>query len=212
MTEPPSAPASTDAATQPLMFCLDGKPAPADLGPALLRLLELPEQARSRLEELLLPNLQPLSEDQLDNRIGRLCRRQDLPADVVGPGIKAVVFVFQQAAVFDVGSDELRQDLTALGAGQDLVDVLLGLYDKAFDELRAAIATATIAAHGKVLAGVEWRIDTLGSSNRGRRLNMPVALVTFHYQDGDQTDRITLQMLPQAVQGLRELCDQLLSG
>ncbi|MFO0552585.1 MAG: hypothetical protein U0271_29615 [Polyangiaceae bacterium] len=60
------------------------------------------------------------------------------------------------------------------------------------------------------MTGIEWRIDTVGSSSRGRQLDVPVALVTFEYRTGDKQDRFTLQMLPDAVQGLRSICDHLL--
>lgn len=202
---------SVDPAAQPLLHSLDGKPAPAELGASLRRLLELPESLRGKLDEILLPNLEPLPEDQLEARIARLCRRHDLVPEQVGPGVKAAVFLFRQAAMFDVGADELEQDLRAVGAGPALCGLLVPPYRQVFPELRREIAMATIAAHGKVLTNVEWRMDTLGSSNRGRKLNIPVALVTLHYQDGQQANHVTLQMMPDAVAGLREVCDLLLN-
>lgn len=212
MTEPATTKtAGANPANQPLLHCLDGKPAPAEFGPALRRLLELPAELRAQLDELLLPNLEAMPEDQLDNRIARLCRRLELTPEQVGPGIKASVFLFRQAAVFNVQPDELRQDLLALGSGEPLVEALLPVFEKVLPELRREIAMTTIAAHGKVLTNVEWRMDTVGSSSRGRGINIPVALVTLHFQDGAKTEHVTLQMMPDAVGGLRDVCNHLLN-
>lgn len=199
-----------DAATQPMLFCLDGARAPAELGPSLAQLLALPPLLRERLAEVLLPNLEPLPEDQLDSRIARLCRRHDLNPDVAGPALKATVLLFRQAAMHALDSSQLAQDLAALGGSEELGELLVPLYEQARPDLRREAARATIAAHGKVLAGVEWRVDTLGSSSRGRQLNLPVAMLTFHYLDGERTDRITLQLLPDMVASLREICDLLI--
>ncbi|MBW2524030.1 MAG: hypothetical protein JRI23_07640 [Deltaproteobacteria bacterium] len=202
---------AVDPATQPLLHCLDGKPAPADLGPSLGKLLALPDGLSSKLDEILRPCLEAMPEDQLDARIARLCRRQDLQPDQIGPGLKAAVFLFRRAAVFDVAAEDMEQDIRAVGGGQQLVELLRPLYEQVFPELRREIALATIAAHGKVLTNVEWRMDTLGSSSRGRKINIPVALVTLHYQDGAKADHITLQLMPDAVAGLRQVCDHLLN-
>lgn len=212
MTESARNPApSVDPATQPAVHSLDGQPAPAEMGPSLRRLSELPPALHDKLGELLLPSLEAMPEDQLESRIARLCRRHDLRPEQVGPGIKAAVLLFRQAAVFDVGTELLEQDLHTLGAGQTMVDLLVPLYQEAFPQLRREIAMATIASHGKVLTNVEWRMDTIGSSNRGRKLNIPVALVTMYFQDGTTSDRVTLQMMPDAVGGLRQVCDYLLN-
>lgn len=201
-----------DPANQPLLHALDGEPAPAELGPALRRLLELPEPLRDKIGDLLLPNLEAMPEDQLDSRIARLCRRIELDPEQVGPGVKAAVFLFRQAAVFNVDEGDLEQDLAALGgAGGALGQMLLPVYAEVVHELRREIALTTIAAHGKVLTNVEWRMDTIGSSSRGRHLNIPVALVTLHFQDGTKSDRITLQMMPDAVGGLQQVCEHLLN-
>lgn len=201
---------ASDETPGPLLFSLNGKPAPNDLGAALATLAKLPDALAARLEELLLPLLGDLPEDQRENRIARACRRNDIDPDVVGPGLSAAAFLFRKGAAFDVDGAAFGQDLRALGCDALTAGLLQPLYDQARGPLRMEFAQAALAAHGKVLAGIEWRIDNMASSSRGRGLNLPIALVTFHYQDGNQTDRITLQMLPEMVGSLRGLCDELL--
>ncbi len=193
---------------QPLLFSLDGNPAPEELGAALSGLRQLP--ASVNLKELLLPNLESMPPDKLDGRIARICRRIELDPEVVGPAIKSVVFLFRSAASFNVPANQLAQDLTALGAAS-VADVVTPLYEEALPELRGELVRAAIAGHGHVLAAIDWRIDTLGSSMHGRGLSVPVAMLTFHYQDGDRGERITLQMLPEMVASLRQVCDDLLN-
>jgi COMM domain len=201
----------TDPAMQPLLHALDGEVAPAELSPALRSLLEIPAQTLAELGELILPNLEPMPEDQLDSRIARLCRRRELDPATIGPGIKATVFLFRQAAVFNVEAEQLAEDLATVGGSELLAELLIPLYREVFPELRREIAMAAIAAHGNVLTNVEWRMDTVGSTSRGRHLNIPVALVTMHFRNGTSSDSITLQMMPDAVGALRVVCDHLLN-
>lgn len=188
--------------------CLDGSSAPPELGEALRRLNELPPAARAARAELLLQLLEPLPDDQLDARIGRLCRRLELPPEVAGPGFKAARVVLRAAAAMNMDREALAADLAALGSAG--ADDLLDVYDQAFANLRGEVIQATIAAHGRVLIGLEWRVDTLGASNRGRKLNVPVALMTFHLQHGTHTEHVTMQLVPQMVEQLRDVCNRLL--
>lgn len=194
-----------------LLFSLNGKPAPEGMSESIVGVERLPAAARTGFGELLFPNLEPLPEDQLDNRIARLCRRNDLDVEVAGSAIKAVAFLFRSAAAFAIDPDALASDIRAMGGSPSLVELLLPLYEQAVPNLRREIAQAAIAMHGAVLVGIEWRIDTLGASSRGRKLNVPVALMTFQYQESGEVRTKTFQMLPDMVGSLREVCDELLA-
>lgn len=187
------------------LACLDGSPAPPELTDALRRLGEIDREQRG---DLLAQILEPLADDQLDGRIGRLCRRLDLSPENAAPGLKAGRFVIRTAAAMCLDREALAADLTLLDAGH-LTD-LLDVYERALPALRAEIVQASIVAHGRVLMGVEWRVDTLGASNRGRKLNVPVAMMTFHCQNGTQTEHVTMQLVPEMVAQLRDVCERLL--
>ena len=68
--------------------------------------------------------------------------------------------------------------------------------------MRQEVLQGTLADHGKLLLGVDWRLDSVQASNRGSKMRVPVALLTLRFREGEQTQRITLQVLPET---LREL-------
>ena len=68
-----------------------------------------------------------------------------------------------------------------------------------------------LGEHGNVFGGVSWRVDTIGSTNHCKALGVPVAMVTLHYREGNDTKRLTLQMVPDMVGELREACDAMLT-
>ena len=195
----------------PALRSLDGKAAPADLAGALSALMRLPEPARRGFADLLLPNLDSIPEDQLDARIVRLCRRAGLDPEELAPPIKASRFLLRQAAAGNVPRQGLADDLAALSIHDAPAAILLGAYEHAFPALRREILVQALRAHGNVLAGVEWRVDTIGSSSQGRDLGVPVALLTLHYHDRQQAGSITIQLLPDMVNQIREVCNELLT-
>ncbi len=195
---------------QPLLYSLDGAPAPEELAPSLLKLMELPEPIRQSFEQLLLPCLGQAPDEKVDEVITQLCRGNELEVDVAGTAIKSSRFFLRSAAALNVSPGQLGEDLGALNCPAELISSLTKIYEAALNDLRLEIAQSTIVAHGNVLTGVEWRVDTLGASNRGRGINVPVAMITLHFRNGEETQRLTLQALPDAVNTLRDVCENLL--
>ena len=197
----------------PKLHSLDGADAPAELGPALRQLAELSHDEQTKFHEILNQILEQIPEDQLDNRIVRFCRRAELDAKKMVAPLKAVRFLFMVAGVNNVEPALLRDDLAALCPEVPLLgDVLMPSYQSALPKMREALVTASLHAHGRVLTGMEWRLDTMGSSSRGRDLNFPVALLTLHYQDRQEPGSFTIQLLPSMVQELSSICKTLLGS
>ena len=195
---------------QPLLHCLDGAPAPPELAPSLMKMMEVAEPIREAFDQLVMPTLGQASDERVDEVITQLCQQNELDVDVAGTAMKASRFIVRQAAALNVTPAELSEDLTSIGCDGQVVNMLAKIYEAALNDLRLEIAQSTIVAHGNVLTGVEWRVDTLGASNRGRGINIPVAMITLHFRNGDETKRLTLQALPDAVSSLREVCENLL--
>ena len=195
---------------QPLLHSLDGAPAPVELAPSLLKLMDLAEPVRQSFDQLVIPVLGQAPDTEVDEAITQLCRNNELEVEVAGTAIKATRFFLRQAAALNVTPGQLGEDLAALNGPAEMIGTLTKIYELAVNDLRMEIAQSTIVAHGNVLTGVEWRVDTLAASNRGRGINIPVAMITLHFRDGDETKRITLQALPDAVSTLREVCENLL--
>lgn len=194
----------------PLLHTLDGAPAPDELAPSLMKVMDLEESLRQSFEKLVLPVLGQAPDDQVDTAITQLCKNNNLEIDSAGTAIKATRYFIRQAAALNVTPAQINDDLKSLGCPGELVTLINKIYELSLNDLRLEIAQATIVAHGNVLTGVEWRVDTLGASNRGRGINIPVAMITLHFRNGEETNRITLQALPDAVGALREVCENLL--
>jgi len=202
----------TPAATGPQLRSLDGGSAPEELGPAIASILRLPDAARESFGDLLLPCMEPMPEDQLDSRIVRLCRRMELDAEAAAPPVKAARFLLRNASRNNVTPPLLAEDLNTLCPDDDAVTaVLVPLYQKVFAELRKELLAAALRTHGRVLGGVDWRVDTIGSTSQGRDLGLPVAMLTIHYHEGKEVKSLTLQALPEQVAALRSACDELLN-
>ena len=193
-----------------LLHSLAGRPAPDELGPALSAIRELPEKFRQSFEEIVISTLETIPEDQLDNRIVRLCRRLELDPVDAAPPIKSARFLIRSAASQNVSPEDLAADLKALCPDAKLAEHFLPIYEQARMPLRQEVLAGSLRTHGNLLSGLEWRVDTIGASNLGSDINAPVALLTMHYQDRHQQGSFTVQMLPDMVAQLRELCDELL--
>lgn len=195
-------------APEVLLFSLGGKAAPAELAPALGVVEALPAKVFAEVVEA---TLEIMPEDQVDNRIVRLCRKLDIDPEKAAPGFKSTRWLLRNAASANVGADLLGQDLYALlGPDTLVVERVLPIYERAFPAMRLEIIQAALSSHANVLTGLEWRVDTIGSTNLGTELNFPVALLTMHYRDRQQGGSFTVQMTPDMVAELRQLCDQLL--
>jgi hypothetical protein len=193
-----------------LLYSLNGSPAPADLGQGLSACLELPADVAPKIADVVFACLEPVSPDQLRNRIGRHCRRLELDEEIVSRTVLAARFLLHAAAETNASPEDVGKDLSALGCGA-VAEWLVPLYAHVVGELRRDIARSALTMHGRVLTQIDWRMDTVGSTNRGRELNLAVAMVTLHYIDGKEEGRMTVQMLPDMVNEMRRVCDQLLT-
>ena len=189
---------------------MDGGSAPDELSPSLNKFIELEAPIREAFGQLVTAVLGQAPDDKVDESITAICSNNNLDVNVAGTAIKSTRYFLRQAAALNVNSEQLTEDLKALECAQEYIDTVVEVYEATLNDLRMEIAQSTIVAHGNVLTGVEWRVDTLGASNRGRGINIPVAMITLHFRNGDEESRLTLQALPDAVNTLREVCENLL--
>lgn len=188
---------------------LRGEAAPPGIAADLARVLALPLSARQRLWEVLGPCLrEPLGKD-IEAKLDAFCKAHQAPDADVARGIKACRFLLRQAAALDVTKADFTEDLRRIGDGAALAELLLPGFDQAKAVVRLEIARAAIVDHGALLEGVDWRVDTIGPTNRGEGLGVPVGVVTLRICEGDERRRVTLQILPDVAAELRRLCDKL---
>jgi hypothetical protein len=213
-TEPPDVGRATrgeDAAQAPVeLRCLRGKPTPPGLANDLRGLTRLPDVARDALWSVLGPCLAEPLAAEADGMLDAFCHTHGLHRDDLARPIKACRFLLREAARGNVARATFVQDLRALCGKDDAIEqFFVAGYDAACKVVRQEVLQGTLADHGKLLMGVDWRVDSVQASNRGSKMRVPVALLTLRYREGDETKRITLQVLPETLRQLREALSEI---
>lgn len=192
------------AALSPNLVCLGGRPAPRELLADLRKASSLPDAARQHLWELLGPCLAESNPSDLADRVQRFRAAHGASAEELGDAIGAVRCLIRGASALDMSRASFADDLARLPWTHDLGALLLPGYDAAKAMVRAEIARESVTDHGKMLSGVDWRLDTVASSNRGGNIGVPIALLTLRYRRGKRRGGVTFQA---SLNGLRELHD-----
>jgi hypothetical protein len=197
----------------PRLACLGGEPAPAELAHDLTRLLELPSPAKAALWRVLAPSLEEHIDEQTEKLLTAYCKDFGIGDDALARPLKAARHLFREAAKRAISRDAFEHDLTTL-LGQERargVSPLLMLhYDEALRAIRIDIVRAALLDHGSLLLGFDWRVDTIATSPRGKKLGTSVALLTFKYKSGERTERLTVQALPDVLVEMRAALDEML--
>jgi hypothetical protein len=200
---------ATEQPTPPLR-CLGGLPPPPDVVADLGALASLPLPARRQIYQVLgLCLVEPVPE-AVDVEIDRFCRALSLDAAVLSRVLKASRFLLRQAAVIDLAAADFAADLVTLGDTGALHEALVPGYEAAKRVVRSEIARGALDDHGKVVERVAWRVDHVTASHRGQGLDVPVVVLTLGYREGQRQDRVTLQLLPDALLDLQAMCQRLL--
>jgi hypothetical protein len=210
----PSSPAPPKPAPAgPGLSCLRGAPGPADLSADVTALCGLPSPLQARFYELLAPYLAGTPSDEEQQKLFAICEEHGFDAQgLVGP-IRGARFLVHNAARAGLDEDAFGQDVARLVEGKlvtQAITLLLPCFRRAAPELRRQIVSRTIADHGRVVTDVSWRVDKIIHSEHGDGVNLPVALLTFRYQDGSRDERVTLHLLPDQLAKLKAACLELL--
>ena len=102
---------------------------------------------------------------------------------------------------------EAAADSAALDA---VVATVIPCYERAAPKLRVKAVYEALTDHGRVVTDVKWRVDNVSSANTGEAINVPVALVTLKYREGEQSGQLTVQLLPEELKKLHHACEQAL--
>lgn len=200
-------------ATLPVkLHCLGGGLAPPDIVRDLRKVTDLPPRVKQAFWEVLGPSLRETLTPDVEEHLSRFCRAHGADEDALAAVLKACRFLLREASSLDLGRTVFAEDLANLsGNNSELAEILLPGYDAAKSLLRSEILQGSLADHGKLLEGFNWRVDYLTTSDRGDKLRIPVVLLTLRYREGERKKRITLQLLPDALKELRRICDRILT-
>lgn len=208
-------PGDSEASADTLrLSCTRGEPAPQGLASDALSILGLPDAVKARFGEIVRPYLHGQPDEEQARALEAICQESDLDPQRLVPAIKAARFLITAAAHTAQSRDGFTEDLARLDddprAIRQLVEVLLPTFEAQAPVLRRRSAEQTLADHGKLVEETHWRVDSIVCSDHGDGLNLPVAVVTFVYREGERRERITMQLLPEQLNALKQACLHLL--
>jgi len=181
-----------------------GEPAPPPVVDGWRQLLDLPAAARDGIWKVLAPALLEPSHPGVQENLDAFCREHELPREQVVAAVHACDVLLRAASARDLDGERFEMDLLSLsGDRPEFARALVAEYEGVKGELRNRILKRTLAEHGNVLLGLDWRVDKVLRSNHGEELNASVVLLTIRYREGSREDRITLQLTPGAMRDIQ---------
>ncbi len=190
-----------------------GGRATVELGPDLAVLASLSEAVRGGFWDLLAPNLAAAIDDRTVTRVKRFASEHGVEAERLVPPLRACHFLLRSAARNDTGRDAFLSDVRALTPTEthDALCALLGaMFDSGVGALRQELLMRSLADHSNLVRELHWRVDVVRASDHGVALDVPLTSLSFKYQDGPNTHRITLHLTLEQVHALRNICAEIL--
>jgi len=185
----------------------NGELAPPELAAGLALFLELPASVQDSYAEVLEANLGPVVDDRAETFIKRYCRRHEIEPERLAPSVRALRFLFTEGVTAGTDREAFIDDVKALlppAPASVLLGRLLPLFDAAFPRLKHAAAFLSVAEHGRVVRAVRWRVDVIKASDHSARIDLPVATLTFQYQEGPNAGQASYQLLPEQAAELQK--------
>lgn len=206
--------ASASPPANPALHCLGGDPIP-DAVMSAWRVFEgLPESARNQIWEVLVPLIVKGIDEEVSEISGNWCQTYGVRPEDLEKSIEACHFFVAQAARLNLEESKVREDVEAISVdGQPGLKALMTHFTEMRKFVRERILEGSLLDHGKVFTGLDWRLDMVGASDRGLKLELPIALLTLRHQEGcdDQAEKgkTSLYLTPEAISELRRVCEQL---
>jgi hypothetical protein len=176
---------------------------------AFARLASLPDAARGSLWDVIGPALTENSAS-IDGRIERFARRHGLEPAVVAEVTRAALAVVRRGVQAGLSRDDFAAWLVDQCPEPRAREVLVSGYEPAKLLLERERLRALLAEQGSVVEAVRWRIDTITGASSAERLRQQVALVSFQVRNGSRRERVSMQMMPDALRELQKLCARML--
>ncbi len=193
------------------LHSLGGQPAPDEIARDLALLLDLPpprERACGRCSAPASPIRCPT---RAEARLDAFCRAHEAPAESSpGPSRRAASSSGRRAP--RPRARPVRRGPRQLRPSKEVADILLAGYDAARAQVRRELMRGALLDHGNVLEGVDWRVDHVTTSSRGGVLREPVGVLTLRYRAGGKAERLTLQLVPEALRELHEACESVVAA
>lgn len=200
---------NTAAYNQIKLQCCLGNPAPAPVVEGWKQFIQLPDTARKDFWSLLAPVLFEPTNPANKQHIESFLKKHSLTEEILAGAIQSCGFLLRQASSLDMDALAFQQDLILLSGGeQQYAETIISQYDSAKANLRNILIQESLADHGKVLVGIDWRMDNVSASNRCAKLDKTVVLLTLKYRENNRIERTTLQLTPDAIKELKNFTDR----
>ena len=197
----------------PKLATCRGQPAPAPVQEGWETLLTLPSSTLQAFAELLMASIADVNEEELGQAVTGFSGRYGLDTDAVIKSVQACQFLLRQAAVLDLDPSAFASDLRELsGEETGPLRVLLSRYGPMKTRIRERLLVQTLMDHGKVLVGLDWRVDRISASNRLSGPASDVVILTLELQSTGETERVNIQLPTRSLSLLQEFCALFTSG
>jgi hypothetical protein len=191
------------------LLSLGGGAPSAELLAGWRHVLGMPAPALARFAAALQLGIQEPETDG-SRVLQELAAATGIAANTLAAALSSCGFLLRQASRLDLDAGAFAADLARLSAGDAgaAAAALLAHFDACKASLRQQGVDDTLADHGKLLVGLNWRVDRIAASDRGLQLGADVVFLTLLYRDGGSRDRITLQLTPSTLQALKAFCNR----
>jgi hypothetical protein len=185
--------------------CLNGAPPPQQVVEGWQVVRDFSDSVRQAFWNVLGLIVAQPADSANDDRVQDFCKTYDLPHERALLAMSACDFLLGSGVAQDLGDEEVYSDVLVLVDGdKNLAGEFRQRYALAKPELRRRVVEATLADHGALFAGLDWRVDHVTGSDRGVDLEASVVFLTLRYREGEDEKRLTLQLTPDAIRELRE--------
>jgi len=193
---------------------LNGQPPTAELVRRWRRYLELPAAAHAQFWEIMNPILLGLPEQTVPQHVAQAAQRLNIESTDLALALEGCHVLLTKATAANLDTAGFDRDLRALSGEQGEQHLaratLIEGYERAQRLIRQRFVAASVAEHGKVVTGLNWRIDRILASSHGTGLNTTILLMTLHYQDAGKDHTMTFQLSDATLRQIRDFCDQML--
>jgi hypothetical protein len=199
-----------DTSAPPPWHCFPAEGPPDGVIAGMRMLLGLPRGAQTNLWRLVRIGLEePETPEHRQLVEGYAMRFDANPAHVAG-AVAALQYMLRQAAILNLPDTAFFTDVQTLsGSDRAGIELLAPHYQRVRNHLRLQLLESTLADHGNVLVGFDWRIDQVNVSNHGEMQNVPVVFLNLIYRHGAEPNkRLSLQLTPSAIASLKAFWDR----
>ena len=190
--------------------CLDGQPAPPVVIEGWKAFGGFSSAAWESFWFLLAPVLMDPDSTTNQDLMRLFSQEYNVAPDSILAAMGCFELLLKNAAARDLPKERFQQDIEGLAGGSldESGEFILSRYADAMQGLRRQILLEALAAHGKVMTGLQWRLDTLKHASGGNNLNTDIVLLTLAYREGKHEGSITLQLTEEAARQLKGFCDR----